>query len=790
MSEPSSSHELPTAHALDNMSQDEVDAYWLEHVYQPNERQLTLRAVLSGMLLGGVLAVANLYIGLKIGWSMGMAITSTILAFAFFKSMELAGIVKQEFTMLENNTVASAASAAGYYCSAGMVSAIPALYITTQTSLSWWQLAFWMSAVSFVGVVMAVPMRRQMIDVDRLKFPSGTACAETIKSMHHSAAEAMAKAKALLYGGVVAALAEIPAQLAAVGKVANPLHWKDFGLLQLPGVIAGRKLLSYAIALPTSTLLYASGAIMGIRVGLSMGIAAVVLYGVGGPWLAAHGIVNLGADSNTAYKSVLAWAVWPGVLGALAASLLQFGLKWRSILQAFGSLGRLARSGATPSRMSAVEVPSSWFVWGMAASTVFVSIAAKVIFDIPVWMSVVAVAFSFLLAIVACRATGETDVTPIGPLGKITQLLFAGIRPGHYQTNLMTASITAGAASHSADLLTDLKTGYLLGGAPRRQFVAQFMGIIAGAMFCVPAYKLVVGDGEKIGSVQLPAPAAQTWAVVADLLAHGIESAERGPAQVSATTVETVALKKRPPKMALGDTLRIKEGPNAGEYKIVGFERTTVILDRDLPVAKPDASGEAAPFKAEVVAPDGSLRGGAPVAIAANTTSKPALHFVAVPAGLRVNDYVSGQKDGETVFHQIKGVRGDVAMIDHALMVPGQGNVDVRVTKLTLPPYAGTAVIIAVLLGIALTLLEIYGPKTWRHYLPSVTGMGIGFIIACHDSIAMSIGAIAAYILAKAAPKVEERYNVAASSGMIAGSSIMGLLLIIFSEVAHWLQLG
>ncbi|HET6221457.1 MAG TPA: OPT family oligopeptide transporter, partial [Dongiaceae bacterium] len=491
----SQAHELPEAHVLERMSQDEIDAYWLEHVYQPNARQLTLRAIVSGMFLGGILAVANMYIGLKIGWSMGMAITSTILAFALFRALHLAGIVKDELGMLENNTVASAASAAGYYSSAGLISAIPALYITTQTAMNWWQLAWWMSAVSFVGIVMAVPMRRQMIDVDRLTFPSGTACAVTIKAMHHSATEAMAKARALLYGAIFAALAEIASQLAAVGKKLNPLHWPDFGLIKLPGAIAGKKLVQYAIALPTSTLLYAAGAIMGIRVGLSIGITALVLFGVATPWLVSHGVVNLGLDSNTTYRSVLSWSVWPGVLGALAASLLHFFLKWRSIAQAFASVGKMTRAGAAQSRMAPVEVPPSWFGWGLALSTVFVSIAAKVIFDIPIWMSLVAVALSFLLAIVACRSTGETDVTPIGALGKITQLTFAGIRPGHYQTNLATASITAGAAAHSGDLLTDLKTGYLLGGSPRRQIIAQVLGIVAGAVFCVPAYRLVVGDG-------------------------------------------------------------------------------------------------------------------------------------------------------------------------------------------------------------------------------------------------------------------------------------------------------
>jgi uncharacterized oligopeptide transporter (OPT) family protein len=781
-------HDLPPDHVLDEMSQDEIDAYWLAHVYQPGAKQLTVRALVAGFFLGGVLSLANLKIGLQIGWSMGMALTSTIMAFFVFWTLKQAGLIKEELGALENNTVASMGSAAGYYCSAGMVSAIPALYITTQTSLSWWQLGIWMSAVSFVGIVMAVPMRRQMIDVDRLKFPSGTACAETIRSMHKSAAEGLAKARALFYGGLVAALAELPAQIATIGKAANPVHWKDFGFFFIPGLkVAGRSLASYAVALPTSLLLYASGAIMGMRVGLSMGAAALLLYLVGAPWLATHGVVNLVPDDpGTAYRSVLAWAVWPGVLGALAASLLHFGLKWRSIVQAFGSIGKLARASVAPSKMAAVEVPTKWFVWGMFLSTAFVTFAAKLIFDIPIWMSLVAVALSYVLAILACRATGETDITPIGPLGKITQLAFAGIRPGHYQTNLMTASITAGAAAHSGDLLTDLKTGYLLGGSPRRQFIAQFMGIIAGAIFCVPAYQLIVGDGENLGSASLPAPAAQTWAVVADLLAHGVQSADRGPAQVEATSVETVTLVKRPPKMAIGDKLRIGAGANAGTYEIVGFERKTLLLDRDLPVAKLDAPG---PQPAEVVAPDGSLRGGGPVAILPATVQKPAARFATRPAGVNINDYMRGDAQGEPVYQQIKGLRGDVAMLDHALLVPGEGAVAVHVAKSTLPPYAGTATIIAILLGIFLTLLEVYGPKTWRGYLPSVTGMGIAFVIACHDSIAMSIGALAAYALAKISPRLEERYNIATSSGMIAGSSLIGLLLTLM-KLLGWIDLG
>src|SRR4051812_26062849 len=84
-------------------------------------------------------------------------------------------------------------------------------------------------------------------------------------------------------------------------------------------------------------------------------------------------------------------------------------------------------------------------------------------FGMPIWETVIVVALSFWLALVACRVTGETDTTPVGAMGKVTQLTFGALHPGNVNINLMSANITAGAATSSADLLTDLKSGYLLG---------------------------------------------------------------------------------------------------------------------------------------------------------------------------------------------------------------------------------------------------------------------------------------------------------------------------------------
>jgi uncharacterized oligopeptide transporter (OPT) family protein len=145
-------------------------------------------------------------------------------------------------------------------------------------------------------------------------------------------------------------------------------------------------------------------------------------------------------------------------------------------------------------------------------------------FGMPYWQSAIAVVMSFALALVACRVTGETDTTPVGPMGKVTQLAFGALNPGNMNVNLMSANITAGAATSSADLLTDLKSGYLLGAHPRKQFIAQFSGIFIGTIVSVLAFALIVDKPEVVGSDQFPAPAAQSWAAVAQALSKGLDA--------------------------------------------------------------------------------------------------------------------------------------------------------------------------------------------------------------------------------------------------------------------------
>lgn len=176
-----------------------------------------------------------------------------------------------------------------------------------------------------------------------------------------------------------------------------------------------------------------------------------------------------------------------------------------------------------PESLEAIETPMSWFVLGQVVSLVALAILAKATFDMPYWQTAIAVGLSFFLALVASRVTGETDMTPIGAMGKVTQLLFGVISPGNMNVNLMSANITSGSAIASADLLTDLKSGYLLGANPRKQFLAQFAGIFVGTLVTVLSFRVMVPDASVLGSDQFPAPSALTWKAVAEALSHGVE---------------------------------------------------------------------------------------------------------------------------------------------------------------------------------------------------------------------------------------------------------------------------
>jgi uncharacterized oligopeptide transporter (OPT) family protein len=507
---------------------EEIERQWYEQVYRgrgDSMAQLTWRAVLIGSCLGGVLSLTNLYIGLKAGWGFGVAITASILSYALWTSLLKLGLARTPMTILENNCMQSTASSAGYSTGGTLISAFAAYIIVNHQSMSVPLMLTWVFFIAVLGVTMAIPMKRQMINIEQLRFPSGIAAAETLRALHAKSSQGLRAAKALGLAGLIAAIDKVWAEGLPTINASLERFSSAALLTDLQKWLLGSHYEAWSgrtVVFSWDFIFLAAGAITGMRVCATMLVSGTLCWAVVVPALQTKGVIE-----GAGFAAIVQWTLWFGASCMVAAGLLSFALSWRSALSAFDDLRRMfAFRSAAASEHGRIEAPMSWFAAGQTVSLLALAWLGHASFGMPVWQSVIAVALSFWLALVASRVTGETDTTPVGAMGKVTQLTFGALSPGNINVNLMSANITAGAATSAADLLTDLKSGYLLGAHPRQQFLAQFSGIFVGTVVTVLAFAVLVPNAQVLGTDQFPAPAAQTWSAVAIALGQGLSSLE------------------------------------------------------------------------------------------------------------------------------------------------------------------------------------------------------------------------------------------------------------------------
>lgn len=677
---------------------EQKDQHWIEHVYQGDRMpQLTVRAVIMGGFLGMLMSAANLYTTLSIGWAFGIAITACVLSFVIwnFVRFSLGGKVSQ-MTVLENACMASTASAAGYSTGSTIATMFGALVLLKEvpegvplSEIKTWDItAPWIVIIftlctGLMGVFLAIPMKRQMINHEQLPFPTGTAAAETLRSLYSASAEAVQKAYGLVWGlvaGLVIGFLRVGDDV--LDSVGFLKRFFDFIRFRIPAEIEMHALdrlypghrHAAGFAFEPSALLIAAGMIVGMRTSLSLVLSSLLLYGVVAPRLAAmdeqhlargaepvmvaaesaalgaadpaaaaplviaavadaartlgldeakfraaaekaanrimreaeqsraeaaqaavkagqpappdpsaealreaaerlgrsvgvavagaaatdfsnlpatraaaearEAAIRKGASPDEAEKAANAvfeekkyrpnfiwdwgghsiiltrWSLWGGTAVMVFASLMSVALQWKTLARAFSGIRSAGERGDIAAKMAAVEVPGKWMVLGMVPITIAMVWLQIQAFSVSWYAGIIAVIMSFVLSMVASRATGETDTTPIGAMGKVMQLLFAVLAPQNVNANLASAGIAANSASSSADLLQDLKTGYLLGANPRKQFIAQFFGVFFGTVAIVPIWFLMVPTREKLESFALPATRA--WEAVARVLTKGI----------------------------------------------------------------------------------------------------------------------------------------------------------------------------------------------------------------------------------------------------------------------------
>ncbi|KAG0169892.1 hypothetical protein DFQ28_002829 [Apophysomyces sp. BC1034] len=540
------------------------------------EFHFTWRASIVGSLLGCLVAASNTYLGLKIGWTFGASLFGAIFSFAILKPMSRALPPRWGggyFGPEENCTAQSAATTAGGL-SAGFVAGVPAMYkfgLMTDPRQDAAALVLFTISAAFYGLFFAVPLRSHFVVKQDLTFPTPRAAATTIISLHSTAEgerEAMKKAKWMGIWFFISFLWTLIAYWVPFFDSIHILWYIGHAITEKhPNSVAGWGLqsadLAWGWAFKFDFPFFGAGLMTPGNTVVTFFVASLLMFGIIGPCMVANGSFDAPRGFLDEGKvSTTSFFLWPGialmVLASFAELLVRYDTLWRGIKGGILSLVDVVRRGYYLFRIHVLRqqlseeekgrfvaqddpderftkdqlIPAWWWLSGTFISIIFTCAIMGEYFGMPVYQSIVAIILGFILAFVGIQAAGETDINPTGSIGKMSQLVFAGMPADSlYQVrknNLMAGNISASAASQAVDMVGDLKTGQLVGASPRSQFWAQFVAsffaiAISVGLFILfaEAYPCVISQDGFKEHCEFGLIAVKAWYKVTQLLTGG-----------------------------------------------------------------------------------------------------------------------------------------------------------------------------------------------------------------------------------------------------------------------------
>lgn len=546
-------------HEISSWTRTKKDQWWLTNVYRGDMAQLTLRAGITGFLLGGILSATALYIAGKTGITIGVGLTSVILAFAAFKIMHSAGIAS-DFTVLENNCTQSIATASGYMVTP-MIASLSAYMLITGIIPLWWQMMIWLAVGSILGVLIAFPLKRRFINEDQLPFPEGRACGVVLDSLYNGdAASGMFKARLLAMAAVLTALFQM---IVSDGwmkliqfKILQMDKWTEmrqaWHLHERLDMYYYNAVIKYDLLIPKilgvdfralglrfslDAAMLGVGGLMGIRVASSMILGTVINFVWLAPWMINRGDI---AERVSAAGKVIPisrveivnqWSLWWAVSMMVVGSLVSLAAKpeiFKGIFTMFNKKNQQPQS--TLGRE--IEVPLWISYVGVPIFSVLGAWTTHAFFGVPWLLSFISLPLILVLTVICVNSIALTSWMPTSTLAKITQFSMGAIDSTNPASNLIPAGLTAEVASNASSLLSDIKAGYMLGAKPRQQAIGHVIGILAGALSVVPLYFLLFlpPDANGVRSIttiiseQFAMPSAMQWKGVAELIANGVSS--------------------------------------------------------------------------------------------------------------------------------------------------------------------------------------------------------------------------------------------------------------------------
>ena len=460
--------------------------------------ELTVTAVLVGYFLGAIIAVSIGYAALILGFSIEGSELAAILGFAILRGM------LRRNSIIENNIVQTIASGVNG-ASSGMMFSVPAIFILGYgMDFNPILMTFGAIAGAFMGIGFIIPLRKQMIDYERLTYPGGVAVATILKSP----GAGIQKAMFLLIAATTSGFLHYVSQSTGVE------YWDLGGILGWPEYMNG----VWYLSLLSVGVGYIAG-----KGGVAFIIGGYVCYWILAPLLSQFGLFPVDPETNTiisepdSLRLLLYRPVGIGMLigGAVAGVVVAFPM----ILSAVRSMQNAAKSN---SAMSKDEMPIKLLYVGIGGATILLMVIAilsteKMGIGRGLLMAVVGTLWIWIAGVILSEAIGRTNWSPLSGMTLIAVTLLIIISSGLDDTRAAVVSaIMVGAAacvamSQATDLMLDLKTGYLVGATPRQQQYGQFLGAWLGPIL-IMILIFVLHEAYGLGGDKLPAPQGQALA--------------------------------------------------------------------------------------------------------------------------------------------------------------------------------------------------------------------------------------------------------------------------------------
>lgn len=460
--------------------------------------ELTPVAVIVGLLVGSLITVSIGYACLVLGFSIEGSELAAILGFGVLR-----GVLGRS-SIVENNinqTIASSVNGA----SAGMMFTVPALFILNeQSNFNPVLLVLSCIAGGILGISFIIPLRKQMIDYERLTYPGGVAVATILKSP----GAGITKAYLLMIGIVFSGAAHFLVQLFSIPADKSFENFDLGGLIGLPDYMNGILLIS----LMTIGVGFIAG-----KGGLSFVIGGFVCYWILAPILNGMNLLPDAGDLKTLDQTMpdyLRLALYRplgiGMLigGAMTGIVLAFPLIKGAIKSMMSAKG---------SSLSKDEMPIKFLYFGIAGAAIALFITAilstkEVGVTRGALMAIFGTLWIWVAGVILSECIGRTNWSPLSGMTLIAVTILIVISSGIADSASIIASITVGAAAcvamaQATDLMMDMKTGYLVGASPKMQGYGQMFGVWLGPII-IMVMIFVLHEAYGMGSDKLPAAQA------------------------------------------------------------------------------------------------------------------------------------------------------------------------------------------------------------------------------------------------------------------------------------------